>query len=249
MYQAFAAPSITWSSNNNPQSASFAFWSVTGAANGAFISSNQSLDADVGNSDVTVMAWYIPQGGPPGPGGPGIYIDAFDVNAGSFVDDDFVNVSPDAGLTAAANNDGWVPTASAENINAFASLPEGPFTAWNVFPVKAEKAINEQLQAAKQTSAVAFAFYQSIVGPPIKPGSVAANATWVSYGVTVDAGGPTGHGPVDPWGPFLRDFAAGLALAQTAKLVQAELRPQLLALASKQITVAAQSITEHLEQK
>jgi hypothetical protein len=247
MYEAFAAPIITWTSNNTQQSASFAFWSITGAANGAFISTAQSLDANVGNSDVIVTAWYIPGGGGPGTG-TGIYIDAFDVNAGSFVDDDFVSVSPDAALTAAANNDGWVPTASAENINAFASLPEGPFTSWNLF-VGSENVSNEQLQAARQTNAMAFAFYQSSgVGSPIRfQGQVPADSTWVSYGVMVDGGGPTGRGPVDPWGPYLKDLAAGLALAQTAKLVQTELRSQVLALASKQILAAAQSITQHLE--
>jgi|SRR5579871_38149 len=246
-YQAFAAPSITWTSNNQQQSASFAFWSVTGAADGNSVSMNPSLSVNIGNSDATVLAWYIPAGGN-GHGGPGIYIDAFDVNAGWFVDDDFVSVSPDSGLTAAANDDGWVPTASAENINAYNTLPEGPFTNWNVF-AGSEVVNNLQLQAALKTSAVAFAFYQAPAskGVPIGVVHVPAESTWVSYGVMVDAGGPTGHGPVDPWGPYLRDFAAGLALAQAAALVHADLRAEVRSVAARQIKSAAAQITEHLE--
>jgi hypothetical protein len=68
--------------------------------------------------------------------------------------------------------------------------------------------------------------------------------TWVSWGVKVDGGGLTGHGPVGPWDPFLRDFAAGLALADTARYVHQDLQAQVRALAAKQVQEAANAITQ-----
>ena len=47
----------------------------------------------VGNSDIVASAIYIEVGGGIN-GEPGVATDAFDVNQGIFVDDDFVNVSP-----------------------------------------------------------------------------------------------------------------------------------------------------------
>ena len=198
---------------------------------------------------MNATAWYIPAGGggPGGPGVPGVLIDAFDVNLGMFVDDDFVAVTPDAGLTAAANNDGFVPTASAENIDAFASIHAVPFENWTVV-VGTEVVNNLTLQGAVGSIAVAFAFYQT---PKRIPGlgRQYETGTWVSYGVTVDAGGPTGHGPVPPWTPFVMEIAAGLALGQAATLLRKDLRGSALEVAAKQITAAAKNISEKMQGK
>ena len=149
--------------------AAFAFWSVTGAADGSSISTNTSLSVSVGSSDINATAWYLPTGGN-GPGEPGLFIDAFDVNLGMFVDDDFVAVTPDAGLTAAANNDGFVPTASAENVDAFASIHAVPFESWTV--VAGMEAVNNLvLQAAAGSSAAAFAFYHAPLAVSVRVGS------------------------------------------------------------------------------
>jgi hypothetical protein len=233
-------------------SANFAFWSVTGGANGPYFSTaNTAPSAIAGSTDITATAWYIDGGsGPPGP--PGVWIDAFDVSIGDFVDDDFVAVQPDdAGhtLTAQANNDGFVPTASTEDIQAYNSLPiEGvPFSAWNVF-VGTESVTNRDLNTTVNSNAIAFAFYQATSSPgPVKPPQVAAEWTWVSYGVMVDGGGPTGRGPVDPWNPFLRQLAAGLAMADVASKVDAKLRSDVLGLAAKQVTLAAANIAKQMQ--
>ncbi len=234
-------------------SANFAFWSVTGGANGPYFSaSNTAPSAPAGSTDINATAWYIDGGsGPPGP--PGVLIDAFDVSIGDFVDDDFVTVQPDDGghtLTAQANNDGFVPTAAAEDIQAYNSLPiEGvPFLSWNVF-VGTESVTNRDLNPTVNSSAIAFAFYQvpASSGPISKPPQVAAEWTWVSYGVMVDGGGPTGRGPVPPWNPFILQLAAGLAMADVASKVDKKLRGDVLGLAAKQVTLAAAGISKQMQ--
>jgi len=75
---------------------------------------------------------------------------------------------------------------------------------------------------------------------------VPSDSTWVSWGVQVDAGGPTGRGPVPPWSPFLRDFASGLALAEAAQLLHTDLRASALELAAKQISAASADIVKVL---
>ena len=72
----------------------------------------------------------------------------------------------------------------------------------------------------------------------------APNATWVTWGVTVDAGGLTGHGPVPPWTPFVREFAAGLALAEAAQLIRGDLRSVVLDAAAKQVSGAATALAK-----
>ena len=132
-YQAWASPSISWSDAKGMHSADFAFWSVVGAAPGASISTDQSLTVDVGGSDVQAVAWYLPSGGGSnGGGGPAVYIDAFDVNAGRFFDEDFVTVTSDPSLTANANETGVVPTTSAEDIVAVNAIENVPFLDWRV---------------------------------------------------------------------------------------------------------------------
>lgn len=81
---------------------------------------------------------------------------------------------------------------------------------------------------------------------PLRPIPNQKAGTWISWGVKVDAGGPTGNGGVPPWNPYVREFAAGLALADTAQLVHAELRPKVLELAAKQVTDAAHSVASNI---
>jgi len=71
--------------------------------------------------------------------------------------------------------------------------------------------------------------------------------TWVSWGVKVDGGGPTGHGPVPPWSPFVKELAAGLALGEAAQLVRADLQSDVLELAAKQVNEAAAAITKAMK--
>ncbi|MDB5069980.1 MAG: hypothetical protein JWM87_1091 [Candidatus Eremiobacteraeota bacterium] len=250
----FANPSAMWSDMDGDHTAKFAFWSITGAKNGAYVSTNDSILIAVGKSDIHATAWYIPEGGG-GDGGPGLTIDAFDTYQGTFVDDDFVDVVTDPSLTSQANNEGWVPTAAAEDVRAYDQLASthAPFVNWLVIPAGGEMVMVRDLDAAAQSSAIAFAFYLPtheraphggsgfhLVDPP-------ARSTWVSWGVMVDGGGPTGNGPVDPLGPLYQRLAAGFALAETVSLVEHHLRGPLSLIATGQIESAARHITRAIE--
>jgi hypothetical protein len=241
-YEAWASPSISWSDSYGKHSADFAFWSVVGAQGGASVTTDPSLDITVDGSEVQAVAWYLPGGGN-GNGGPAFYIDAFDVNEGRFFDEDFVTVSPDASLTANANETGVVPTNSAEDIQAVSSIEGVPFLDWTEFIQPAAQVIaTEDLHASADATTVAFAFYQTPVSPgPPRPGDREIG-TWVSWGVKVDGGGATGHGPVEPWNPFVRQLAAGLALADAASLVAPELRAAVSELSARQVALASRQI-------
>jgi hypothetical protein len=245
-YQAWASPSISWTDGGGPHTAAFAFWSVTGADDGSSIVTSQAPTVNVAGTDVAVTAWYI-RGGGNGNGGPGVTIDAFDVNQGMFVDDDFVDVTSDPSLTIAANNDGFVPTpAASQDVRAYGSIHAVPFEDWLVVSGEVTVA-NLDLLAPKDVSAIAFAFYHSPTSPKIKAPGDRALGTWVSWGVMVDGGGPTGRGPVPPWNPFLLELAVGLALAETAQMARPGLQKDILRLAARQIQAAAESILEHMK--
>jgi hypothetical protein len=241
-YQAWASPEITWMESGHSHTADFAFWSITGAQDGASISTDQSPSIPVGGTDVVATAWYI-EGGGDGP--PGVEIDAFDVGLGDFVDDDFVSVVTDASLTANANEEGFVPTASAEDIRAYGSIHGVPFEDWEVF-LGMEPTAGIDLNATQDSSAVAFAFYKLPVhsGHPKIPQE--ALGTWVSYGVKVDAGGPTGNGPVPPWNPEILRLAVGLMLAEAAGYSEGSIRSGTLKLAARQVTQAAAAIAKQM---
>jgi len=235
------------SSSGHMSSVHFAFWSVTGAArresdgrDSAFVQAGRDLVLDVGTTDVHATAWYLPEGGS-GDGPLGVVIDAFDVNAGGFVDDDFVNVHPDSALTFAANADGFVPSASLEHVMAYLALAASgrPFEDWIVVD-GTEVFTNEDLTVAPGSSATAFAFYHSF--PAMPPGRVDSFPDGpVPDRITWYDGRP---GPMDP---LISQFVAGLQLARIARGLTHELQAPVLKLAAKQITMSAQAIAEHLQ--
>ena len=174
-----------------------------------------------------------------------MYIDAFDVNQGRFSDDDFVTVTPDAILSANANETGVVPTTSAEDIHALTRLANVPFLDWTEFVQPTQVVNDENLHADANSTAVAFAFYQTVLVSRPRPRRDELG-TWVSYAVTVDGGGPTGHGPVPPLGPLLSQLAAGLALADAASLVAAEFQGAVRKLAADQVALASRQIADQI---
>jgi len=246
----WAPPSLDWTETVDGKEVTvtgvFAFWSIAGGANGGVVDFNHlAQKVPVGSGDLTASAIYIEVGDGVN-GGPGVDIDAFDVNQGIFVDDDFVNVSPDSSLTAEANNDGWVPSTSAESVIAYGSIHAVPFSEWHVF-LGTEMLNGTTLNVAVQSSAVAFAFYKTPTStPPPKIGRLYAESVWVSYGVMVDGGGPTSGGPVDPWGPYVMELAAGLMLAEAAKKVSPDLKSGVMAIAAKQVSLAASAIQKSM---
>ncbi|HSI51005.1 MAG TPA: hypothetical protein VLA61_22295 [Ideonella sp.] len=249
VYQAWASSNISWEdSNGQEQNAQFAFWSVTGAAGGPGVSFSPSLNIEVEGSDVQATAWYLPGGGR-GNGEKGTFVDAFDVAQGTFVDDDFVTISPDAELTNAANETGFVPSAAIETVSAYDTIHAVPFLDWRVMvqaPAGSDNVSTTHLHTGAGSTGVAFAFYQSTGGGggiKVHPGRY-QQGTWVSWGVMVDGGGPTGNGPVGPWDPLVRSLATALAMAEAAKLSDPELQRAGLDLAAKQLEMTAAKMAE-----
>jgi hypothetical protein len=234
----------------------FAFWSVVGGANGPVVTfgGQPSPSIPVGNDAIVATAWYIETGGGEGGDGTGIIIDAFDEKIGDFVFDDFVSVSPgDAAFNTNANWDGYVPTATAEAITAYNSIHGVPFDRWKVVLSINPSVIVSNLVANATAGSVAFAvaFYKPSSGsttPGIKFREF-KESTWVSWGVMVDGGGPTGDGPVGPWDPTMVEFAAGMTLMEIASKVNAELANDVMALAAKQVEMAAKAMSAKMKGK
>jgi len=242
-YSAYGFPDGSWTDTSGKHTGHFAFWSVVGAANGASFTTDPNLHVKVDSTDVQATAWYVELGTGVN-GGHQLLIDAFDVDIGDFVLDDFVNVVTDSSLTAEANADGIVPTTSAtEDVRAYTSIRGVPFDKWIVVE-GAEPVTKEDLTGAESTSAIAFAMYQTPVPTPKRNFS---EETWVAWSVMVDGGGHTGRGPQPPWGPYVRELAAGLALADTAGFVDQGLRGAVLRLAGEQVQLAAQNIVHQME--
>src|SRR5262249_15735068 len=85
---------------------------------------------------MTAAAWYGPPSGSgngqPSPP-PDIMIDALSLATGEFIDDDFVTVTSHASFSLPANTDGWVPTSTAETLQAFETIgPPLVFDQWIV---------------------------------------------------------------------------------------------------------------------
>jgi hypothetical protein len=246
VYHDWANPQATWTDEMGKlQSARFAFWSVTGGADGAFVSRDAALSVPVGDDPIMVTAWYLPEG-VGGPGDPTTYIDAFDIDLGDFFDDDFVSVAPDTGLTFNANELGLVPTAAQETIQAYAGIGGRVLEDWQILevtPAGADTASGPNLSTAAKSGAVAFAFYKRPHSGGLRLDDRQYRVgTWVSFGVTVDGGGPTGNGPVPPWEPLIRELAASLSMAYVARQGGVETRTEATALAAKQLTATATKI-------
>ena len=210
----------------------FGFWSVAGGADGGVIGAAGQKHApavSVGTANVVATAWYLPEGGG-GNGGPGVWIDAFDINVGDFVDDDFVNVTSTPALTAVANSDGWVPSDSAQTVAAYGAIHFVPFKQWNV-EAGAETVSGVTLSVAATSSAVVFAFYKTPVGS--EPGIVKINPdkmlAWrILFGIINDGNGlewgPGGPHPVGPWGPDILKVAnKAMMIAVSSKMAKTEL--------------------------
>ncbi len=145
---------------------SFAFLSISGGVNEACVSFDRFdfPHATVTDGPIRILVFYIETGGVPIPGdhSSGVWIDAFDIDAGDFNDNDFVHISPDSGLSPFANEEGVVPTDNAdETAIAFNELmPQKYFTTWRAFCQIAQPAANN-LFMPKYSNDIAFAFYKN----------------------------------------------------------------------------------------
>ncbi len=151
----------------------FAFMSVHGAADGNHLYTspgNQSVP--VGTTDIDVLVVYAHPGGFGGPNGPGVWVDAFDVDTGDFSDAlDFIQVltpptppdTVDAAKTTYANNEGVVSTVAAENLRASPAVDGGvPFLEWKkIVPTETLDNDRNVDLVQNETGEIWFAFYQT----------------------------------------------------------------------------------------
>ena len=169
------------------QTVSFAFMSVHGAADGNHLYTSPGIQqVKVGSSDVAILAVYAPPGGGigDGTGGPGVWVDAFNVDVGDFSDSDFIQVlspptppdSIDIGKSQYANAEGVVSTLNDEILRAFSMVDGAPFLEWKKI-VPSELIINARdvpLSAVVETGEIWLAFYQTV---STRQGIVNVNAT------------------------------------------------------------------------
>jgi hypothetical protein len=159
------------------QSVPFAFMVVHGAEDGNHLYTSPGNElVPVGNTDIDVLVVYAPPGGFGGPnGGPGVWVDAFNVDMGTFSDSlDFIQVltpptppdTLDNPKTTYANGEGVVSTLAPEDIRASVVVDGSvPFLEWKkITPAEALVSAREVDLAQSETNEIWFAFYQTL--PP-----------------------------------------------------------------------------------
>jgi hypothetical protein len=205
----------------------FGFWSwvVANVSGGPTSHVNQSRVHSTNfqeGATVEAKAWYVWDLGT-GPGAHGAYLDAFDVSAGDFIPDDFVDVSPDERperrRTQEANNGFLVTDNTVEDL-VTARDPTGDtraryeFQYWEVMadlifgnpPVGGDPptVIGRKITLHQLDIIVAVAFYNVPPLPPTPPFQSPREFSYI-IGNLADGPyiifGPFGPRPVGPWDP------------------------------------------------
>jgi hypothetical protein len=243
----FAPPQLTYTADGSPHTADFVFWSAGDGTNGQ-TSTGQTLNTTVGTAPLTLVAWYLPEGGGPGGPGSGYIVDAFSDALNDFVDDDFVKVSPDDALSTDANVVGYVPTGSDEELAAVPGVIHTGerFEQW----IGGHPSGNvDDLQHGEDGYAIATYHNEHLPIPKIPQYEAGVKILW---GIINDAPGavlgPNGPVPVDPgWRTLLERISAAAGVAAMARGMHgaAEVRR----VAANEVTAAAKQFTAHVERQ
>ena len=229
----------------------FAFMAVSGTRDGSHLyTSPWSQNVEVGSQDIKVLIVYAPSWGG-GDGGPWILIDAFNVDICDFSDSDFVQIYTDGVLstpkTTIANDDGYVSSATPEDIRSFTSVDGVPFQEWKKLGSATLTNLDYMLQ--RNETGIAFAFYKTPVRDPlphIGRGIYDAGWIYVSPWVLVDGGGfvigPNGPHPVDPWGPLRAKLMSTLVLLSVSSNMSKGIKEQTVKLASENLAALSKEI-------
>jgi hypothetical protein len=215
---ALGFPTLPFNGNN----LQFAFMSVHGAADGNHLFTDPgNQQVAVGTTDIDILVVYAPPGGIGSGGGPGVWVDAFNVDTGAFSDSlAFIQVltpptppdNVDIPKTNFGNSDGSIPTATAENVRANSQVDGVPFLEWKRIAPAAPPQSSRDIQLAQnETGEIWFAFYQTPQSPPFRIQRV---IELMSEGIFVWTGDDTcgngghwigpGHGPGPGPGPAFR---------------------------------------------
>jgi hypothetical protein len=192
----------------------------------------------------------------------GVFIDAFDIQAGDFIADDFVDVAPDDAiktLTTSANN-GFIDTSAqiilgiTEKITARDALPSGKeFGYWEDVPTllysfnPATPATvgapgNHDVVVHQNDIVYGFAYYNEAA--PIlrtRPRHYEIYNPWWWFETH---GGLTPGGPPPPW---MSQFMAALTLAAGANRVSPQLRKNVLEIALKELAIASGTLKNEIK--
>lgn len=227
--------------------AGFLFWSLSDGSGGR-TQASRALTETVGSSPLTLIAWYYLPPSPGGPGGPGtaVLIDAYSVQRGDFVDDDFVTVTSNPSLSLAANVDGSVSTSVEESVQAYGHIPTGEgFDQWVTSP-GGTSAAGDLLTAPAGSEGLAIATYRHTAVQPPKRGP---EQGWIIlFGITNDGSGiqiPIGGGPpvpIGPWGPLVARMLAAMGVYGGASSLSKEGAARIQEVAAAEIAEVAQEI-------
>lgn len=239
------------------QNLSFAFMSVAGNIDHNHLYTTPGIkNVNTGTGDITITIVYAPPGGGNGHGGPGIWVDAFNVDRGDFSDNDFMQVFTDGSLdnakTLTANNDGVVSSATAEDMRANSTVEGVPFLQWEKLGNPNMPVRNSDYMLAQNEGGIAFAFYQS---PEIQIPDVPQTTTeggWinVSKGVALGIGGfgvRAGSGVIEPFPHPSEILIAKLmttaVLLSVSSNMSEEVKKQAISLAANHLDSIKQFIT------
>jgi len=229
MLNALGFPTLPFGNSTVP----FAFMSVHGGADGnKLYTSPGNQTVPVGASDIDILVVYAPPGGIGVGCGPGIWVDAFDVDTGQFSDSlDFIKVltpptppdTIDAAKTTFGNQDGSVSSQTAETVRANTQVDGVPFLEWKRITgtptIQSETDIHV---AQNETGEIWFAFYQS---SKLAVGSIPRAYEALIAGIMVWTGDPYcgngGHIIPRP-GPGPSPFKLALQKEVSAKLTPAQ---------------------------
>ncbi len=244
---------------------SFAFWSLTAQDTTSTYSTAQIQQGTTANDSqsggdwiVTANAYYIPPLGGAGTGnGDGfVWIDAFDIQLGDFIPDDFVDVKPDpTGTLTIEGNNGYIDTttevATGHPITVAARdmLHLKKFAYWLPLVVQGSATVGlpdpHDVVANHGDVVIAFSFYNEVpAGPP--PNLVAYNWWW--WAQTMWGRVP----PIPPWGPpdpWVLQVIGALSLQGAAQSVAPHLRSKVLGIALEQLRLSVGTLEKELNSR
>jgi hypothetical protein len=246
-----------------------AFWSVTAHDTTSSQSSAQIQTGPTANDShsgagsswiVTAKLYYVTLSGGTGPGGDDgfLLIDAYDVQAGDFFGDDFVDVSPDPDHTLApAANDGYIDTTSqiqqgtALTVAARDGLPNRQFGYWwsidsllvsadEPNPATVGSPDPHDIVVHHNDHVFAYAFYNEVqTGWKLPPNYLLYNPWWWIE----THGGLVPPGPTDP---FRIQIEAASRILEATNSLSAGVRAGGIELALHQLSVAQKALEQEL---
>ncbi|WP_413289198.1 hypothetical protein [Bdellovibrio sp. HCB337] len=241
---------IEWPTGTTKGTGTFAYMTVSGAASGnvLYTTDDQArrkvvTPPTVGETDVNIVMIYLPTGGV-GVGPNAVYVDAFNVSTGQFMDQDFVKVmvggTLNSQLTTSVNKDGIVVSDNVNNEHVLAvpDIEGRKFVKWQLINGYSETVQEEDLGIANGQTAFYLAIYETPKSISLgKPTDQYAIWRWVDKGTMVD-GGP------HPWDPMIAEWQTGIAMAAQAKFANSKFQKQILELASQQVLMASETLSK-----